>query len=304
MVRPSDATRTALQLPVNPAPEPLPVDEMTWAALLGRWLDFARASVALPKDAAGQRWRHAVAPIITLQAVSFALRQLDDLPEDERALGIDRAEILIRQESRNLNEAWRGEPMPELLLELMGDARLALRSATIGAAVELAVLAADQSGPFSADSCRAVPAYAEALRSIAPSVFDGEIHLALPGTLLAPGEAMGILIGRTPRAWRRERRNAAEALERSLPALAGALAPVLARYVDTPRQVYRRADAEGRISADAAIPLVSDPLAGEPLLVRAWVDGAARAPAVDAVQRQAQQRRAWPARGLAFTVSD
>lgn len=289
---------------MNPDPEPLRVDEMTWAALLGRWLDFARASVALPKDTAGQRWRQSVAPIITLQAVIFALRQLDDLPEDERALGLDRAEILIRQESAGLNSAWRGEPMPELLLELIADAPAALRAATVGAAVELAVLDSGRTGPFPADACRMVPACESALAVIDASEFDGEVHLALPGTLLAPGEVMGFAVGRSVRAWRRGRLNAAEAFQVALPGLSEALAPFLARYVDSPRQVYRQADAQGRISVDVAVRLVCDPVAGQPLLARVWSDGASSVPAVDAAARQAQQRRAWPVGGLTFTASD
>lgn len=281
-------------------PEPLPVDEMTWAALLGRWLDFARASVALPKDAEGQRWRLAVAPIITLQAVSFALRQLDDLPEDERALGLDRAEILVRQESRNLNEAWRGEPMPELLLELMSDARLALRSATIGAAVELVVIGSDGGGSFTAEACRVVPAYGAALDVIDAAKFGGEIHLAQPGTLLAPGEVMGFVVGGSARAWRRQRLNAAEAFQGELPALAEALMPFRVRYVDRPRQVYRQTDAQGRITGDVAAPLVGDPLAGQPLLARVWCDGTVSASDIGADERNAQQRRAWPKGGMRF----
>jgi hypothetical protein len=36
--------------------QPLHPDALTWAGLLGQWLDFARASVALPDDAEGRRW--------------------------------------------------------------------------------------------------------------------------------------------------------------------------------------------------------------------------------------------------------
>ncbi len=283
---------------MHPEPEPLPVDEMTWLALLGRWLDFARASVALPKDATGQRWRLSIAPIITLQAVCFALRQLDDLPEDERALGLDRGEILIREESGRLNEAWRGEPMPELLLDLLADAQRALRAAALGAAIELSILEGEGAGPYGAEACRVVPACRAALDAIDAMEFDGEIYLALPGTLLAPGAVLGFTVGRSPRAWRRARLNAAEAVHRALPRLAEVLAPFRARYVDEPRQVYRQMDARGRALTDVAAPLAGDPLAGQPLLTRVFGGGAATAPDVNAAQRASLQRRAWPEDGL------
>lgn len=285
---------------MQPVNEPLHVEAMTWAALLGRWLDFARASVALPKDAEGQRWRQSVAPIITLQAVTFALRQLDDLPEDARALGLDRGEILIHQESRRLNETWRGEAMPDLLLELMADTARMLRAATLGSAVELVVPDRPHDVRFAPQECRVTPAYGAGLREIDPNEFSGEIRLALPGTLLVPGEIMGFAIGRTPRAWRRERLNAPEALAQALPTLAEALAPFRARYVDSPRQAYRQMDEQGRIRRDVAAPLVDDPVPGQPLLYRVWMDGRVSLPEIDVPARAAQQRRAWPQGGSTF----
>ncbi|MCK4873144.1 MAG: hypothetical protein KAS72_10500 [Phycisphaerales bacterium] len=102
---------------------------LTWAALLGRWIEFARAAVALPDDDQGTRWKASVAPIIDLQAVTMALGQLDDLPDDERALGLDKAEILIRRDASVLGEIWRDAPLPAKLTELLDDARQALRQA-------------------------------------------------------------------------------------------------------------------------------------------------------------------------------
>ena len=34
--------------------------DLTWTALLARWIEFAKASVALPDDAEGDRWRSSV----------------------------------------------------------------------------------------------------------------------------------------------------------------------------------------------------------------------------------------------------
>lgn len=103
--------------------EPLYSDRLTWAALLGRWVDFARQAVGLPEDEAGQRLRESVPDIIMLQAVWFALQHVDELPREEQALGLDRAEVLIDRHAEALGERWQGTTMPEQLAELMREAR-------------------------------------------------------------------------------------------------------------------------------------------------------------------------------------
>lgn len=99
---------------------------MTWAALLGKWTEFAQSAVALPKEDEGGRLREAVASIIALQAVTHALGELSDLEADERALGLDRAEMLIRRHAGEVNRIWRGHEIPGGVRELVEDARLAL----------------------------------------------------------------------------------------------------------------------------------------------------------------------------------
>jgi hypothetical protein len=99
---------------------------LTWAVLLGRWVDFARSAVALPKDAAGRRLRDSVPDIIMLQAVWFALQHLGELDPAERALGLDRAEVLIDKHTAALARRYRGRPMPPQLHELLDDAQRAL----------------------------------------------------------------------------------------------------------------------------------------------------------------------------------
>jgi hypothetical protein len=111
--------------PMN-SPEPLPVTAMTWAALLARWTEFARASVAFPKDETGDRWRASVAPVIGLQSVAFALGEVDALGAEERALGLDRASVLVRTHAGDLHSVWRGEAMPDALREVVDDAQRAL----------------------------------------------------------------------------------------------------------------------------------------------------------------------------------
>jgi hypothetical protein len=96
--------------------------DLTWAALLGRWVEFAQSAVALPDDTEGRAWRDAVPAIIGLQALVMALHELDQLPADEQALGIDRARILIERHTHQLHNAFGDEPLHPMLVELIEDA--------------------------------------------------------------------------------------------------------------------------------------------------------------------------------------
>lgn len=104
------------------------LSDVTWAVLLGRWVDFARSALALPDDAAGRRLRESVPDIIMLQAVWYALGEVDDLDADQRALGLDRAAVLIERHAASLRERFADEPLPELIGELIRDARSRLVS--------------------------------------------------------------------------------------------------------------------------------------------------------------------------------
>jgi len=108
-------------------PEPLHPEQLTWAALLGQWVSFAKSAVALPADEAGQRMRDSISDVIMLQAVWFALKHLEELGPDERALGIDRAEVLIDQHANALEQRWAGDTMPATMRELIDDARQQLQ---------------------------------------------------------------------------------------------------------------------------------------------------------------------------------
>ena len=110
----------------QPDARPLRPRQLTWAALLGRWVEFARSALALPKDTIGTAMRESVPDIIMLQAVWFALKDMDGLTATERALGLDRAEVLIDKHADALNRRWAGDgstPMPRQLQELIDDAR-------------------------------------------------------------------------------------------------------------------------------------------------------------------------------------
>ncbi len=99
--------------------------DITWAALLARWTEFARSSLALPRNAEGERWRRAVPAIIGLQAVTYALGESVGLPPDELALGLDRAAILIDRHAAELAALWNTEPLHPELGALLDDARRA-----------------------------------------------------------------------------------------------------------------------------------------------------------------------------------
>jgi hypothetical protein len=106
-----------------PQPDPLHPEQLTWAALLGQWVSFARSAVALPEDAPGQTMRDSISDVIMLQAVWFALHHLDALEKDQRALGVDRAEVLIDHHAANLEKRWADQGMPPTMRELIDEAR-------------------------------------------------------------------------------------------------------------------------------------------------------------------------------------
>lgn len=111
--------------PDPPQFEPLEPDRLTWAVLLARWTEFARASVALPDAGEAGRVRRSVTDIITLQAVWFALTHLDELEPAERALGLDRAGVLIDRHTAAIRSRFEGEALPESLTELIADVQAA-----------------------------------------------------------------------------------------------------------------------------------------------------------------------------------
>jgi hypothetical protein len=120
--------------------------KLTWAALLGRWVDFARSAVALPDDAEGRAWREAVPEIIGLQALAMALGEADQLDAEERALALDRSRILYRGHIDRLNELF-GEDRTQwrpMLRELAEDAEQAIHDAE-----RLTTEAADSTPPTS-----------------------------------------------------------------------------------------------------------------------------------------------------------
>jgi hypothetical protein len=214
-------------------------ETLTWTALLAKWMDFARASLAAPRDAKGDRWRAAVPAVITLQAVTFALADLAQLPVEERPLGRDRAELLINENTAKLHDIWRDEPMPDSLVEISADARAALERSAYAGAVELI-----WEGP-------------QTMVMPAVGIDDeaGTLAVMQPGTIVMPGE---------PVAWW---------VERDGRPIARALTGCRQRAVSMPRQVYRQLDEQERIVRDVVAPLDADLPPGMPLLVPLYEQG-------------------------------
>jgi len=219
-------------------------ESVAWTALLAHGVELAAATLALPGDAAGARWRDSVAPLIALSGVRLALSQLDRLPAADRPAARDLAAVSVRRAAGELDSIWRGEPMPESILEIAEDADRAL-DGSVYAGIRIAHLAG------------AAPCW---MPPIAPEWF-GEIAVGrasaavmAPGTLVLPG---------SPVAWW---------VQCADPPLAPALFPI--ESGDRPLQVYRRLDERGRIEGDLVAPLEALP-AGMPLLVPLRLDGEA-----------------------------
>lgn len=150
---------------------------LTWTALLAHFTAIAQRALALPRTPEGDRLRDAVPHIIALQAITHALDNCDTLPPDERALGLDRADIAFRDHSTALHRLYDSEgsdsPLPEVLRQSIFDARHALdaaRAAGLGWLVTADALTLEHP--------------AELLAALLATGFDGDLILASPGATL------------------------------------------------------------------------------------------------------------------------
>ncbi|MBL4701851.1 MAG: hypothetical protein JKX85_11405 [Phycisphaeraceae bacterium] len=107
----------------SPAENHLDVHKITWTALLAQWVAFARSAVALPDDPQGRRIKACVPDLIMLQALWFALQHVDELSPDQRALGFDRAAVLIDRHVQQLTDRWHPAPLPQRIEQLITDAQ-------------------------------------------------------------------------------------------------------------------------------------------------------------------------------------
>ncbi len=248
-------------------------EAITWAMLLARWTEFARSAVALPKDGAGGRWRESVPAIIGLQAITMALRDLDEHELDEdRSLAIDTASVGIDRHTDNLAGIWVNEPWPEELHELLEDARRAMADAG-ASGLEWCV-----------DGERASLEHpAELVGFLEAAGFVGDLYLAAPGQVLS--ESCPIAFLHEPGGGLPD--------EDVIGAVAGFLD---ANGVGSdgirrgpPRQAYRQFDfARGGPVRDLVAWMGGDPRPGQPLLVPVVLEGQAQPVALP-------QRRGRPA---------
>lgn len=218
----------------------------TWEALLAHWTAMAKAASALPPEGEGKRWREAVTPIIELQAVTHALADLDRLPEDERAAGLDRAEVIVQRGVSRLHDLWRGEELPAGVSDLIADARSALRVA----------LERGQEWALVEDRWDA-PERVELIRQMLDAGFDGDLWLPKPGATLFRGSPVAFI----------RRPGGGAVPEAVLAALESWLPGVHCQMVGGVRQVYRvPGGPDGEPVEDRVLPLDETLPAGMPLL--------------------------------------
>jgi hypothetical protein len=168
------------------------------------------------------------------------LGDLAGLPEADRPLARDRADLGVTAAAATLDEIWHGVEMPESMLEIAGDARRAVDQA-VYAGLRWIVL-----GGSSRMRMPVIDWDAD------PDADRGTLAVMLPGTIVLPGE---------PVAWWTERSRP--------PALIGEL------WEDVegpPVQVYRELSEDGRVLGDLVASLDDLP-AGLPLLAPIVLDG-------------------------------
>lgn len=229
----------------------------TWSALLGHWSALVKAGeglvLAAPDDADAARWRASIPEVISLQSITFALRDLARLPEADRPLARDRADLTVTASASSLDTIWRGVEMPSVLLDVAADARRE---------VELAVYAGLHWLVASGDDRVRMPVID---LDADPDAGRGTLALMLPGTIVLPGE---------PVAWWTERSRP--------PGLAG---PEWEAVEGPPVQVYRDLDDDGRVLGDLVTGLDALP-PGLPLIAPISLAG-------EAIGRPTVDPKAW-----------
>lgn len=210
-----------------------------WTALLAHAMHLAKASRAWGGSAEGERMRESVAPLVQLQAVAIAMRQLGGLAPSSRAYARDQADVLLQRACESLRATWHGDPMPGPVLQAMSDARQAIANALYAG---LRCLRWPGPGAF------VVPSWAAGTDAVR-----GTLALMEAGTIAFAGEIV---------AWWSDRE-------------APSCLDCVDEPLDAPVQVYRRFDAGGRFESAATVPLHESLPAGMPMLVPICVAGEA-----------------------------
>jgi hypothetical protein len=208
---------------------------LAWTALLGRFIDLVKAGKGMPTTGAGPKWAASIEPIILMQATAFALDDLASLPEADRPLARDRAEVQLTTALEQAEAIWTAPLVPGAIREIEAAANEALESAIYAG---LRWQRWNGPGFFEVPEVELPPAH-------------GTCALMQPGTLVLPGE---------PVAWFTE----------CEPPLENAR---LETIEGPPVQVQRFIE-EGRIAYDQMTTLDA-PIRGVPLLVPIALEGRA-----------------------------
>ncbi len=232
-------------------------DAFTWATLLARWMDLARAAVALERlgesgvgpgqmdqlgGSEGRGWRQGMPALITFEALAHAMGQLEMLPADERSFALDQAVVLLESRRSDLEDAF--EIMPDAIAQSESNAVRAIEQARLQF---VWTISWEGPGALPMPDIPGVPA---------TRTDEGAVAIMLPGTLAVPG---------SPIAWWTGRHE---------PMLERGIAGCQARPLDCGLQVWRRFDSGG-IALEDRIRDVNDepPDGGVPLLVPLVVGG-------------------------------
>ncbi|MCE9620302.1 MAG: hypothetical protein K8R92_10400 [Planctomycetes bacterium] len=209
--------------------------DITWPALLARWIEFAQAAKAWPAGLEVQRLRESVASVIALQAVTHALGELDRVAPSARAFARDSAEVAIEEAVKRLESAWKGAVLPAEIAALVQEARQALRAS---------LYAQLRGWIWEGPGAMKLPSWPD---------FDavGTLAAMEPGSIVLPGEVV---------AWW---------TERDAPPCAGCRETNL----DHPVQLYRMFSKAGSYLRSEMLPLSQESRGGLPMLVPLFLQG-------------------------------
>ncbi len=250
------------------APRQMDPHAQTWLSLLAHWTEFAQAAKALPNHGENTRWKSTAPAIITLQAVTFALADLANLNPDERPLAIDRAQILISANTATIRQAWKDEPLPQGLTDLINDATVALQAARKPATNPSPMKPSSPPSAleWSVATERLIAEHpATLVDALLASGFDGDLYVPTPGVPL---------FERCPAVFAKGSNNTP--LDDTACALIEDFFEGLANPTPAPtmRQPYRQFDfGKGRAVRDLVVPANTQPPGGQPLLMPALLNG-------------------------------
>ncbi len=232
-------------------------DTLTWAILLGRWKDFAAASLALPELGEQGRWKQAVPHVIALQAVTHALGEIGELDLPDIPLALDRAALAVREDVLAMHAIWGDEPLAVEAAEICDDAESALALAqSIG--IEWAVASPSLLASHPGELALAL-AEAEVVDSLLVPTPGVAVFESSPCAHFVPSNWDEDLVGEV-----------VGVIEDFL-AIGGESGPGV---LVPQRQVYRQFDfARGGPVSDLVVPTAFGLVSGQPILVPAIADG-------------------------------